>query len=668
MCREAVLINGTSALLEQVKGLQANGGTRSVEIWQQGSVTLIHNRFDVTSEAFPAGTFPLENARYAFSYNGEVFEFRGQRFASDERYPSDVHFALGLIEEHGLDQFLQDVDFQGTYLLYDKLTADTYIIVDQLNTCGCFYASYGRTFVAASEHAVVNEALNVLGAPADTPINIVRNGTYLRVSKNGVVSTHTFRPDYNRVWQGTEYSIPHFHNIVRTVRDALVKATADRIPATGPVAVLAGGGVDSSLILTFVVKTLTSRGELDRLKVFTLGSYSASQDKSANDLLNAQDLLEHLQLDCERFLHIIDPFKIQEWRDLLLQTKVFSRNPRLITPNPVRTQMRHTVTMSCVLAWIVRQFPKIKTVLTGDAADELFAGYNSMRQGVQSAAELRTRVVEKLDDLPLNDAARVTLSSCHGVTAILKRNVLEPAIRSRGMQNSQTTLAENLESWTCDEIWHRLREEKLDDPVLRDLVLSIHPIEVRMPFTSHHVLRTLQSAHADYAVGQINGTILPKFLLRVVALEAGVPLNIACRPKVPFHEGGAGVRNAESDSAEIRAARAVMSEDDMLAGLNGTVADLLRLGITSNADVVDHSYVAKNFDKLAVVAAARSGGLKRMMKGNVFREFMRDSVYSTDTTGTEYVPTKPIECEAVSGRMSCRLPNDAPALLNTVTG
>lgn len=664
MCREALVINGSTALAERIASLQSNGGSMLPETWRRNNVTMIHQRFPVTSDSLPVGTFPLEGSRYVLAYNGEVYEFRGQKFDQRKHHPSDVHFALSLIDQYGLEEFLKDVDFQGTYQIHDKATGDTYIIVDQLNTCGCFYAEFAGCFVMASEHAVVHAALEFMDAPIDVPINVIQNGTFLKISKDGEVKSFDYRPDYRGVWGGAEYSIEHFANLVQAIRGAVWNATVNRIPVDGPVAVLVGGGVDSSLILTNVVRALQNRQELDRLMVFTLGTPAAGSRPADNDLLNTHRLLQELQLDSDRFLTVINPAEIQVWRDFLLRTTVYCRKPRLITPNPVRTQMRHTITMSCVLARIVERNPDIMTVLTGDAADELFAGYNSMRQGALSPGDLRHRIQDKLQDLPLNDAARVMLASCHGVVAILKKTLLEPALHGiRHRHTEVANLAKALDTMTSAQLIGRLSDFGIGDPELIHLASRVHPIEVRMPFTCHHILRALQNAHADYAVGKINGTTLPKFLLRVVALESGVPFGIASRPKVPFHEGGSGTRNADCDSAEMQAALDLMSEEELLAGLNDSVADLRRLGITHDEDSLDHTYAANNVDKLGLFAAACYGGIKRMVKGNIFRSVMRDSIYSTDVTGTEYVPSELIECGVVNGRIKYRRQSEKSLLV-----
>jgi len=234
--------------------------------------------------------------------------------------------------------------------------------------------------------------------------------------------------------------------------------------------------VDSSLILTNVIRELRNRGELSRLKIFTLGDNSPTENER-NDLMNVIALLEHLNIDREQ-LFVINPKSIRRWKEYLYKTKVFSDDPRIITPNPnLHSQVRHTVMMSALLAYIVKTHPKIKVVLTGDAADEIFAGYDSMSFKARNANEIRNNIVQKLIDLPLNDAARVSLACYNGTSELL---------------------------------------ENFDGN-------NVHPIEVRSPFTSHLLLQSLVDAHPEYAINTLDGNVVTKYLLRYVAIRSGVP-------------------------------------------------------------------------------------------------------------------------------------------------
>lgn len=646
MCRVALIHSGPDHLIQFIADLQANGANRQVECWQHGKITLIHSRFDVTSASFATGFYPLEGKRYVVHYNGEVYAFRDRVLIDEPDFECDVHFASSLLEQYGLEAFLREVDFQGTYQIYDKQTEDVYVVVDQVNTSGCFYALYEGCTVVAQEYPIVHKVLEHLGAPDNVPIQLLEGGHYLVISKDSAVTSVSYRPDRRLVWGGKKVSQDHFGKKIEQLRQAIRKATYARIPQKGPVAVLCGGGIDSSVVLAEIVDILRNRQELNRLKVFTFGGRDIGDRKEeANDLVNVEYLLSHLELDLDKYLVRIPKQELDIWREFLLRNKVFCNDPRLITPNPILTsQVRHTVVMSCVLAYVVNKFPEIKVVLSGDGADELLAGYNSMREGAMSASDVRNRIIEKLRDFPINDAGRVALSSFHGVVSVIKEFCLKPVLQAlECTEPTASELLNDLNNLTAETIRNRIDKNVHLTEALEGCLVRLHPIEVRMPFTSHYVLRALRDAPPEYLVGTIGDIVVPKFILRAVALSQNLPPRIVLRKKIPFNEGGSGVRNVDHDNIELAVSKSFVSTEDLLERARRFHATLMRLGMISTRDQLDLEYVHSRHDELALLVAAHNGGLARLIRGNVFRQKMPDSVYSTENVQDEYLPSRMIE-------------------------
>ena len=593
MCRISLAVNVEHEICQYMAELQENGGVLPPEYWRGTNVSFGLNRLDVTSGNASVGTYPLQNDRYVLCFNGEVFASSGHAYnelseEQSQRWPSDVHFALEEIERLGIIDFFEQVDFQGAFLLHDKIERLTYLVVDQLNICGCFYALTNDGMIAASEHAVVHRALQKMAADDDTPINIVPNGRVLKIREDGTPHATHYRRQADELWTGKDYSRRNFLEQVLKFEERFVRAVRNRIPKSGDVAVMVSGGVDSSYLLKVVWEYLKERKEEERLQVFTYGLDELETQVEFNDLVVTKELMEELKIPMSTFSNIT-PQQICDQREHLFRTKVFCSHPRLIPADPVRTQCRHTVTMSCVLAYIVAKFPQISTVLTGDGADEIFAGYNSMCQDVENGAELRTRIHHKLVDFPLNDAGRVSLACYHGTKA-----------------SQQASSSE------------------------------IHPIEVRMPYTSHLVLDVLVDSSINYVTGFWKGEWHSKFLLRIAAIRADINESIAFRQKVPFNEGGSGVANSDQDSLERCVASEYLELNEAIRFAKKEWRTLIRLGIVSKSDKPSREYVEQNFDKIALVVAAMGGGLKRLLLGPTFRDVMPDSIYDSKKRGTHY--------------------------------
>ncbi len=193
------------------------------------------------------------------------------------------------------------------------------------------------------------------------------------------------------------------------IRDGLVAAVRRQLMGDVPVGVFLSGGLDSTLIAAIAARELAGHGE--RLQTFAVGV------EGSPDLVAARRAAAHLgtehreriytardALDCvERVVQAIEHYDAS-----LVRSAV---------PNYLLAEMtaRH-----------------VKVVLTGEGADELFAGYAYLRDldgpGALHAELLRT--VQGLHHLNLQRCDRVTMA--HGLEArvpFLDRQVIALALR-----------------------------------------------------------------------------------------------------------------------------------------------------------------------------------------------------------------------------------------------
>ncbi len=621
MCRVGLIKGFGKNSAKLLSKLQINGGNLEPELLQIGDFTIVFNRFDVTSNKLSVGVYPLERSRYIIAYNGEVYEYDNHVY-NKSSFKSDVHMALHYIERDGIKQFFSNADIQGTFIIYDKRECCFYVIVDQLNTTGGFYSIFEGNLIVAQEYPIINEVLSENDINEKHPIHIIKNGSYLKIDTDTMgIQKIEYRKHYKKLWTASEDSKP-LSDIVAGLNSVIKRVVENRIPKTGDFGILLGGGVDSSVIFVHLLNILKDKRSLNRLKVFTLGQLDLPLKEEENDLINTKVLLKAFNAE-----HLIEIIPVHyDWTETLYRTKILNRSARQIPPNPAQTQIRHTIQMSCVLAHIAFSHPKIKCVFTGDFADEIFAGYYSMHNNISDTKELVSRVSDKLNDLPINDASRVTLSSLHGVVSILKEIVLKNELSKLQSYKIRKLLA-HIDEYSVDEIYEVLEKNQLLSDNIIEILSKIKPVEVRTPFSSHYFLNFLSGVNHQYLVGKIDNKNLPKFLLRCAAIEISIPKEIALRKKIPFNEGGTGLRNGEPDLFEEKIALDCFPDkNDLKKKLIKDLQYLVQLGIIQDEQEFNNIFEEK-YEVFCFYYCAKKTGLKRLLNNNIFREKMPDSNY-----------------------------------------
>ena len=182
--------------------------------------------------------------------------------------------------------------------------------------------------------------------------------------------------------------------ILEDVRERLIGTVERQMMGDVPVGVFLSGGLDSSLVAAVAARWYEGRGE--KLKTFAVGL------EDSPDLLAARAVAEHLGTEHHE--------------------SVYTQEDALrVLPEVVRTieSFDPSLVRSAVPNFILAEFTAkhVKVVLTGEGADEIFAGYEYLedfRTEEDLHAEL-VRTIEGLHDLNLQRADRVTMA--HGLEA-----------------------------------------------------------------------------------------------------------------------------------------------------------------------------------------------------------------------------------------------------------
>src|SRR5215210_4031399 len=235
-------------------------------------------------------------------------------------------------------------------------------------------------------------------------------------------------------------------------RETLVRAVEEQMMGDVNVGVFLSGGLDSSLVAAIAARIARARGR--RLQTFAVGT------EGSPDLVAARRVAEHLDWDHGEVVYTA--------AEALESLPNVVRAIESFDPGLVRSAVPNYM-----LARTTRQH--VKVVLTGEGADELFAGYDYMRVFTDPEllhAELE-RTVRNLHNLNLQRCDRVTMA--HAVEArvpFLDRNVIAWALRvppaAKQGEPEKRLLRQAFDGWLPEALLWRQKAEFGDGSGARD--------------------------------------------------------------------------------------------------------------------------------------------------------------------------------------------------------
>ena len=324
------------------------------------------------------GNQPLynEDKTIVLICNGEIFNYlelkeklikKGHKF----RTKTDVEVLIHLYEEYGLD-FLNQLNGQFAFALYDYQEQQLILARDQMGICPLFYTIVDKFLIFGSEikailaHPLVKREVDLVGldqiltfpgliSPRTMfkDINSLKSGHYLLMKDSQVKITEYWDLDYPQLNE-TSSTQPESYYTAK-LQDLLIQSVKYRLHADVPVGVYVSGGLDSSLIAAIVNKI---HPETD-VHSFSIGF----TDKNICESKYREILLKQLN-----FLHHDIWFDWDQISDNLVKAIYHSECPLKETYNTASLALS-----SCA------NTNHIKAVLTGEGADELFAGYVGYR-------------------------------------------------------------------------------------------------------------------------------------------------------------------------------------------------------------------------------------------------------------------------------------------------
>lgn len=184
-----------------------------------------------------------------------------------------------------------------------------------------------------------------------------------------------------------------FHNIAKSVQKRLHYDRSHGVQ----MGCFLSGGLDSAIVAAITMKYHPSP---DDLVFFTLGSEDSLDVKSAKMIASHIGIKHHV---------IVDLPSHQEIHDFILKDTIYKIGTSDITT------VRASVMQNILCKHIHDNFPSIKTMMTGEGADELFMGYLYFRdtQDITASGYERLRLLNQLSHY---DVLRTDhISGSHGL-------------------------------------------------------------------------------------------------------------------------------------------------------------------------------------------------------------------------------------------------------------
>ena len=369
-----------------------------------GDAWLGHTRLSIVDVSH--GHQPLRNRQGNFLLvgNGEVYnheEVRETLWDARFRTNSDNEVALHLLEERGPDAL---GELHGMYAFLAAGTDGSfYAVRDPVGIKPLYWARQNGNVRFASE-------MRAFDPDWQPYVEAFPPGHYWS-PESGLVRFADAVPEagHDQLEGPTEPGAPVPEEILRVTREKLVESVERQMMGDVPVGVFLSGGLDSSLVAAIAAPYLEKRGE--QLKTFAVGTEDSA------DLIAAREVAEFLGTEHHERIYTAE--------DALEALPKVVRTIENYDPSLVRSAVPNFM-----LAELTAKH--VKVVLTGEGADEIFAGYEHLRE-IDDDGELHdeiVRMIESLHNLNLQRCDRVTMA--HGLEArvpFLERDVIELGLK-----------------------------------------------------------------------------------------------------------------------------------------------------------------------------------------------------------------------------------------------
>jgi len=576
-------------LADEMNECMEHRGPDAEGVYASGPALLAHRRLSIL-DLSEAGRQPMANEDESVHivFNGEIYNYKELRQRVDDyafRSETDTEVLLHLYEEYGVD-CLRYLRGMFAFAIWDESAEQLFLARDRLGQKPLFYRDAANSFWFASSIKAILADDAVSAHPDLDAIRSYLNYQYVPTPKTGfrgieqlspgeymVVSENDTRKD--RYWDFSyrdQFSASP-SRLADRLRDRLREATRLRMRSDVPVGVFLSGGIDSSVVTAL----------MDDIADDPVGTYSIGfNQKKYDELEFAREVAETYGTDHHEYT--VTPESME------------------ILPELVNTYEMPFGDPSALPTYYVSQVASddITVVLTGDAGDENFAGYD--RYTYDRVVSLANAVPS-----PLRSAGTTALNSLPQTL----RNQKYLYYGKRALEIAEQDPVSRYARFIChaqgeevERVWNGPKPERelemfheafaeADGPTRLDRVMDVdintylpndllvkvdrasmaHSLEVRSPFLDHQFVEFTARIPAKYKWRRGN----KKWLLKR-AFNDVLPDPVLNRPKqgfgVPINEWFRGeLREFARDSLERLGGRDAFDQTGLRRKFNEHVSD-----------------------------------------------------------------------------------------------
>lgn len=379
--------------------------------------------------------FPTKNIK--IQINGEIYNSHNlKKEINIKQHLSDEKILQKIIEnttpnKKNITKIIKKID--GDYTITITTNTETILIRDPIGIKPLYYSTENTLKYTTQPKTLIKQNIK--------NIKTLKPGHILYKNKQHQI--------YN-LYENTKPSQKTYTQLIDEIINTLYTSTYQRIKNQKNIGLLSSGGIDSAF-LAYILKNITKNTKTN-ITLYSIGN------KNSKDLKYSKKIAENLNL----------PLKIQKVNKETIK-KIL---PTVIIATETTNNMKLGVASTIYLATKLMKQEQQKIGITGQGADELFAGYNRYIKHIEN------NTPEKLQEELIHD-----LKNMHHV---------------------------NLE---------------------RDYAASIeNQIQLKLPYLSNNMIKLALKIPIKYKIKSKEDK-LKKHILRDAATKYGVPEEISQRPK-----------------------------------------------------------------------------------------------------------------------------------------